>query len=76
MTGKEFDTYFAALKERVRKWREEERCDQTSICGMVKVVLEMDEKNLFTGAQVKKLIELATEEETPQSGNSVGHKAK
>lgn len=72
MTGKEFDTYFAALKGRVRKWREEERCDQTSICGMVKVVLEMDEKNLFTGAQVKKLIELATEEETPQSGNSEG----
>ena len=72
MTGKEFDAYFAALKERVRKWREEERCDQTSICGMVKVVLEMDEKNLFTGEQVKKLIELATEEETPQSGNSKG----
>lgn len=73
MTGKEFDTYFAALKERVRKWREEERCDQTSICGMVKVVLEMDEKNLFTGEQVKKLIELATEEETPQSCNSKGN---
>ncbi|MCI6044287.1 hypothetical protein MR857_13390 [bacterium] len=72
MTGKEFDAYFAALKECVRKWREEERCDQTSICGMVKVVLEMDEKNLFTGEQVKKLIELATEEETPQSGNSKG----
>lgn len=72
MTGKEFDTYFAALKERVRKWREEERHDQTSICGMVKVVLEMDEKNLFTGEQVRKLIELATEEETPQSGNSKG----
>lgn len=72
MSGKEFDAYFAALKERVRKWREEERCDQTSICGMVKVVLEMDEKNLFAGEQVKKLIELATEEETPQSGNSKG----
>ena len=53
--------------------REEERCDQTSICGMVKVVLEMDEKNLFTGEQVKKLIELATEEETPQSCNSKGN---
>ena len=73
MTGKELDTYFSALKERVRKWREEERCDQTSICGMVKVVLEMDEKNLFTGEQVKKLIELATEEETSQSCNSKGN---
>lgn len=73
MTGKEFDAYFAALKERVRKWREEERCDQTSICGMVKVVLELDEKNLFTGEQAKKLIELATEEKAPQSGNSKGN---
>lgn len=73
MTGKEFDTYFSALKERVRKWREEERCDQTSICVMLKVVLEMDEKNLFTGDQVRKLIDLAIEEETPQSGNSKGN---
>lgn len=72
MTGKEFDAYFSALKERVRKWRDEERCDQTSICVMLKVVLEMDEKNLFTGEQVRKLIDLATEEETPQSGNSKG----
>ncbi len=72
MTGKEFDAYFSALKERVRKWRDEERCDQTSICVMLKVVLEMDEKNLFTGEQVRKLINLATEEETPQSGNSKG----
>ena len=73
MSGKEFDAYFAALKERVREWREEERCDQTSICVMLKVVLEMDKKNLFTGEQVRKLIDLATEEETPQSGNSKGN---